>query len=294
MENYLWDKEEFEEYVAKGIIGLLEPTHKMQKKTNQAVNPKQKDIKKIKSHGTYYPPRDRLYDVSGEIDLRVDTIPNLASLAFGCVSQKSGQLSSFVGDDDNLDGYLQMHWLERKKSLPKKWHSTGPGSPFSVYWAYAREEGGLLFCKDIVTICYNSGKISPCYFIDQWQDGYRHQTKIFEGEKDESGRHKSVRLASAIILAWNERLSFWNVQAVEGAARVLFGVYPEQIQSLFYARDLPKTKTGRKSPILHWVSAHKRRMKSGTEVDIESHLRGTNKFEMNGTLFEITRPQKCA
>lgn len=64
----------------------------------------------------------------------------------------------------------------------------------------------------------------------------------------------------------------------------------EEIKSLLYARTLPMTATGRKRPVLHLVEAHKRRMRNGTDVDITSYLRGTQKIEMGGTLFTVKAP----
>jgi hypothetical protein len=97
---------------------------------------------------------------------------------------------------------------------------------------------------------------------------------------------------------WNDRRFIWNVETVEpilnhsGPTPMIMGVSPEHVKSLFYARDLPLTETGRKRPILHWVRAHERRLKSGIEIDIAKHLRGITGFSMHGFDFKITRPVK--
>lgn len=72
------------------------------------------------------------------------------------------------------------------------------------------------------------------------------------------------------------------------------GVDIEHIKSLFYARTLPLTETGRKRPILHWVRAHERRLKSGIDIDVRNHLRGRDAFTMHGLDFEIVQPNKKA
>jgi hypothetical protein len=64
------------------------------------------------------------------------------------------------------------------------------------------------------------------------------------------------------------------------------------VKSLFFARELPITDTGRKRPILHWVRAHKRRIAERIEIDIEKYMRGTATMIMQGVEFEITKPQK--
>lgn len=76
--------------------------------------------------------------------------------------------------------------------------------------------------------------------------------------------------------------------------RFRLGLSKEHIKSLFYARTLPVTETGRKRPILHWVRAHARRIKEGIDIDVTAHLRGITQFDMDGLNFEITQPDKAA
>ena len=113
-------------------------------------------------------------------------------------------------------------------------------------------------------------------------------------DSEESKRSESIETVDShvVIQNWNDRKTLWNVTANEGIAKATFGVYQDQIKSLFYSREMPMTETGRKRPILHWVAAHNRRIKSGIDVDIEKHLRGTNEFVYQGTKFIITNPLK--
>lgn len=103
-------------------------------------------------------------------------------------------------------------------------------------------------------------------------------------------------LAYAVSLH-NDRKYFWEVTATEEfwegfPAKAIFSIDEEYIKSLFYARSVPITATGRMRPILHWVSAHKRRMKEGVDIDIRKHLRGIDQFSMHGVNFDITEPRK--
>jgi hypothetical protein len=43
---------------------------------------------------------------------------------------------------------------------------------------------------------------------------------------------------------------------------------------------------------MHWVEAHLRRIKNGTEVSIEKYLRGITEFNMGALNFTITSPFK--
>lgn len=92
----------------------------------------------------------------------------------------------------------------------------------------------------------------------------------------------------------------WNVETEENTTGVKavrtplrLGVDRELVKSLFYARQLPVTESGRRRPILHWVRAHQRRVQAGTDIDIRKHLRGITEFEMDGFPFKITNPTKA-
>lgn len=96
---------------------------------------------------------------------------------------------------------------------------------------------------------------------------------------------------------WADRRYLWQVRTTDHIVSsvetpLMLGVSPEHVKSLFYARSLPVTDTGRKRPILHWVRAHERRIQSGIDVDVRKHLRGITSFEMDGLSFEITSPTK--
>jgi hypothetical protein len=89
----------------------------------------------------------------------------------------------------------------------------------------------------------------------------------------------------------------WLVQTRKKAfhdfeAKITFGIDEKMVKSLFFARQLPVTETGRKKPLLHWVSAHKRRLQEGIEIDIEKYLRGTTTMIMDDMEFTITSPKK--
>lgn len=96
------------------------------------------------------------------------------------------------------------------------------------------------------------------------------------------------------VSAFQDRRYLWNVvlKYNEGGLDniVRFGVDEERVKSLFYSRSSPILESGRKRPIQHWVSSHKRRIKAGIDIDVKQHLRGIAKFEMMGYFFEITSP----
>ena len=103
---------------------------------------------------------------------------------------------------------------------------------------------------------------------------------------------------SMAMNAWADQKYHWLANTSEdvgvGILKLRLGLSKEHIKSLFYARSLPVTDTGRKRPILHWVRSHKRRIKEGIEIDIDHHLRGITQVEMDGLRLEITQPNKAA
>lgn len=95
----------------------------------------------------------------------------------------------------------------------------------------------------------------------------------------------------------NDRRYFWEVTATEAfwdghPAKAMFSIDEEYVKSLFYARSVPLTTTGRLRPILHWVSSHKRRLEKGIDIDVKKHLRGIDSFVMHGVNFCITEPRR--
>lgn len=123
-------------------------------------------------------------------------------------------------------------------------------------------------------------------------------------KRDHSARpwmmHGAVQLFPALdINSHFDSRNLWLANTTEDIGygesqplRFRLGLSKEHIKSLFYARKLPITETGRKRPILHWVRAHERRIKEGVDIDISAHLRGIIEFNMDGLRFQITQPDK--
>jgi hypothetical protein len=112
--------------------------------------------------------------------------------------------------------------------------------------------------------------------------------------------HGAQQLYPALSMnAWADSRYLWIANTSEDIGygqnnplKFRLGLNKEHIKSLFYARSLPVTETGRKRPILHWVRSHQRRLREGIDVDVSAHLRGVFAFEMDGLNFEITQPNK--
>lgn len=265
-----WEREEFEDLVSRALIACYEEKlfteTPPRKGGSRWVLPPwrqgtMRDILTMRQVGPYIPPADREM-VHGEYWYDLDGLPKYASLA---TKQEHG---------DSLDGvsgdaYIEIYLAEKVDSYPSRCVME-PGRSIAKYRVscfYPKSSGGIEAYSQYIGIT-KSGRII--------------------GEKDGAG----AITGNATLQFYADRKHLWNVAAREKDARALFGVHEEQIKSLFYARSLPLSKTGRRRPILHWVKAHQRRIEAGVDIDIKKHLRGIEGFEMNGTLFSIESPVK--
>jgi hypothetical protein len=237
------------------------------------------------ANGFYLPCVPRVVFL-GEVDLRNDPLPAYAGLV--------------VREKD----LLVFHSARRLgPRLPRGYAPPGPGGVnYVLSWLHRHDqvnrharrsvgedtlEGGSSFVN-----VRPDGRIVPCVRVGgmSWNVGGAY-----------SGlRAADCALTAACINAEADARFLWRVETWEhvvGKSQDMdtplrLGVGPEHVQSLFYARDMPLTETGRKRPILHWVQAHERRLRSGIEVDVREHLRGITEFEMEGFPFRITSPVK--
>jgi len=269
-DNYLWDREDMEEIITKAYIGLYETDCLLDKRRIfKKMLVTEADIKRARSIGCYFTPKDRII-MTGPLDLRTVDLPETASWTDLFGNDRSD------GNEDNMRDFITFTFIRRLKKLPRGFTLKWAIAYYELMLWYPQLTGGAYFIKHLLGILPN-GVIKMV----------KHDNlNVLPEDKD------MELLLSGCIQYDDDKKHLWNVCATEGEIKGTFGVYNEQIQSLFYARDLPMTETGRKRPILHWVESHKRRMRNGTEVAIEGFLRGITKFEMNGTLFEIMNPIK--
>jgi hypothetical protein len=302
-DNLYWDKEEFEELVTKGLIVLYETKIKKHKNAQKSFRFTPELLNNIRKIGCYFSPEDRaiiakfkdesvILAETQEIDVKNDGRPDRAILC--------SNINSREEDDNSMrkDAYLEINYIERIGKLPHPIKCKYEGRKYRVVSVWSRND--CLEGHVHHVVISHDGKVHDTYWIRPNYNPITGQcpmevvnSKLCQ-TKEESEKVESVNtlIASSTIQFYQDRRYLWNVSASEGIAKATFGVYPEQIKSLFYARELPMTETGRKRPILHWVACHKRRMKSGIEIDIDKHLRGTNEFVYQGTKFIITNPVK--
>ena len=252
----------------KAFIGLYEDRNIIKGRFPEMM-PTRRDIDEVRRFGCYFPPSDRLVTTGG-LDPENDGFPAFAAFAY--INNRTKPVEEDIRD------YIDLMWVKRLKRLPGGFKTVGHKAYYQLLIWCPQIEGGSFISKE---------------FLGFDNKGNPHLATHGNVLAYERAAIECFQLrASTTIQFYQDRRYLWNVAAQEGAAKAQFGVYEEQVKSLFYARQLPMTDTGRKRPILHWVRAHRRRLKAGTDISIEKFLRGVTKFEMNGTVFEITRPTK--
>lgn len=193
---------------------------------------------------------------------------------------------------------MQVRRLER---FPRRVVSMVPGERYKwMHWhrlqnpnRHDRRWPGGAHNKDILV-----GRDG--YFTVTDDDRIVHARYEFAFDTRWAARYAHNTVWPAVVLnAWADRRFLWQVQTKEKLLKhtetpLILGVEESHVQSLFYARSLPRTETGRKRPILHWVRAHERRLREGIEVDVKRHLRGVAEFDMDSLHFQIISPDKTA
>ena len=284
-----WETEEFEDLVARGLIAMYESKIKINKRSLPATRISEELIRRVRRVGCYFPANDRVIYSEQSDDGRSSKVQTI-----DVVNDGRPEVCLWSTRANNLweEGYLQTFYMEHINSLPKPFKTDYPGRVYRVCALNFNDQ--VTGVCDYVTI-NSKGQLRSVYRPVQYCHpitGRRISIKDLPQSDTETSEDVITVWAAAALQIYQDRRHLWNVRAQEGIAKATFAVYPEQIKSLFYARDLSMTDSGRKRPILHWVKAHQRRMKQGTDIDVEKYLRGTHEFIYNNTKFEIINPIK--
>lgn len=223
--------------------------------------------------GGFYVPCERRVVLSGMIDTRNDRLLPRAGLVWRC------------GDDINF--------TYTKAGRHRAWIPIVRGDHYLTTHFHRNTDA--------------DGKIlGDTMLADHWGVTVRPDGEIYPCRHPEA-HGNSVRplwygwgafLTGTCLNAEIDAANLWQVETAErvlgGKTRtpLRLGVDEEKVKSLFYAREAPLTETGRRRPILHWVRAHERRLRTGIPIDVRKHMRGVTEFEMDGFDFRITSPLK--
>ena len=273
-----WNPDEFEDLLTRGMISLFESKFIRNRGANPSTRLDESIFKKVKKFGLwiYSPDRQIIFpvDEDGNLEIMPMEIVNKASMCFG-------EKSPF---------YCTSVYVEKElKPLPKTFKRTGGGQLYSIIELLAHEKGGITGNKFFFSVDKN-GKAFPC--LEEVTTGRLNRIGIPHETMSENYNFyfEKCRTALGVMQFQSDSQYTWTISAIEDGNHVHIGCLESEVKSLTYARSMPLTATGRKRPILHFVSAHKRRIQSGIDIDISEYLRGITRFEMNGTLFEVKPP----
>lgn len=281
------DSEDLVSKAYEGILGLMDIFPKDKQEIDgiaMGCSKKTLDFFMPIVTGLYFPATKRCF-WAGRFDVDVDDLP------------KEGA----VYTDEHGDRFTWVSF-KRIKTLPSFVRGAVKGC--IAYYQVAKSQSGKpQYCNATKNALESfvsffgiktNGEIVPFSSLSMFQaHGYR----------DNQTRERAMYWGSGAINLVADSKYLWKIEATEKfgwgslgrelSAKMIFGTAPDMVKSLFYARDLPITAAGRRRPILHWVSAHKRRLEKGTDVDIAKYLRGITQFVMGDLPFSITSPIKA-
>jgi hypothetical protein len=236
-------------------------------------------------HGSYL-PCVRRPTYKAEVDRRNDGLPDYAGVN-NFKRDSAGELVCYT---------YQVRRLDR---FPRGIAPVVPGEPFRLV-EWSRQGAGSNRSLRRRGAVGDTLQAHHFYFTVPDDDRIVHA--IHTGIPDDYSAqwHAAMAAWPAIVFnSWADRRFLWQVETSEQLTDwvrtpLILGVDESHVKSLFYARSLPVTESGRRRPILHWVRAHERRLAEGIDVDVCRHLRGITEFDMDSMHFQITSPDKQA
>lgn len=261
-----WTDDKFEECVTKGIIALYETKIERSSYGRQWSQIKEEDLARVRRKGLFIPAPDRIW-------MRCpDPMYDLPSA--GCFA-----LTKEVNDPDAIQSYCRINYFKRIDRLHGSVNRFGPGVPYQLISLFPQSTAeGMFAARTYFTV-----------------PGAGHSPILAEPKFNRCAPDERMRLQILLgvgMFLTTDARNQWTVTAHTDVSTVSVGAYAGVVKSLLYARELPVTASGRKRPILHLVDAHKRRIKSGIDINVKTFLRGTREIEMNGMKYTVQAPQR--
>ena len=279
-----WSAEDFEDTVASALIACFETKAKKNRGASPADRLTDERIASIRREGPYISSGYRVIeanegDGNWTFDVRNDDLPRCGMIAF----RPAG-----LNAQENPRAYLFLTYVRQVSNLGKYWEKRKSGTLYEMLNMSA-ESNWIDGDRRYFTVTKDGDVVACTQRIQNINRGVGRSQKIEVGPDDIWHQQTSAD-ASITLQSLSDRRFCWTITAQETFAKAHIGCMQEEIKSLLYARSLPMTATGRKRPILHLVESHKRRMKSGTDVDVSAFLRGQQVVEIGGTVFSVNPP----
>ncbi len=281
-----WTEEDFENTVAASLIACFETKVKKNRGAAPADRMTDERVALLRADGPYLAGNSRFLlapeDANGNwfFDTVNDRLPQKGLVAF----KPTGALANC-----RPDAYLFAINIRQVQALGRYWHKVKGGTLYEMLTMSA-ENDGVCGERRFFTVT-KQGEVAACtQQIASVRGNTTYGEKIGSLGPDEAWVHETGVWAAVTLQLQADRRFCWTITAQEKTARAHLGCMMEEVKSLLYARSLPMTSTGRKRPILHLVESHKRRMRSGTDIDISAFLRGQQTVEIGGTVFKVNPP----
>lgn len=263
MSEKSWTSEEFEDAVARVYISLNERDYfsyrhkeKNVRREMRLLHSDEAEVWRTLKFGVYVPT------ASAEVDSYGSAGPYLGYVYAGAPFPESDVLAAIgrVEPVKKFGRLMRPKTFGRHAVLMAVYFPAGEGQPIS-----ASVPGTLA-----------GGK------FHRWDE---------KGIKDWMG-HIKYDTVRAFESSQNSANSCWRIRHMNERAPIDIGCSREEVKSLLYARTAPMTESGRKRPILHLVQSHRRRMKSGTDVDVSDFIRGSREVSLGGDTFQVIAPSQ--
>jgi hypothetical protein len=280
-----WEEDDFEDTVASALIACFETKVRKNRGAAPADRLTEDRVAVMRAEGPYIVSNSRLIqgpDSEGNwhFDMVNDRLPMKGLHAF----RPNGLVVKAAPN-----AYLCAHYIRQAPALGRYWHKRKGGTLYEMLTMFA-ENDGINGERRFFTVT-KQGEVAACtQKIASVRFGATHGEKMCVVGPDEEWLRETGGWAAVALQFLADKRYCWTITAQEKASRAHLGCMMEEVKSLLYARSLPMTSTGRKRPILHLVESHKRRMRSGTDIDVTAFLRGQQTVEIGGTLFKVNPP----
>lgn len=284
-EQDYWAEEDFEDTVAAALIACFETKVKKNRGAAPADRLTEDRVAVLRAEGPYIASNSRIMEGPDEFgvchfDMVNDRLPLKGLHAF----RPAGLVA-----EGNPNSYLCAHYVRQTAALGRYWHKRKGGTLYEMLTMDA-ENDGIHGERRFFTVTKQGEVVACTQQIASIRGGATNGEKVGTVGPDDTWLTETGIWAAVALQALADRRHCWTITAQEKAARAHLGCMMKEVKSLLYARSLPMTSTGRKRPILHLVESHKRRMRSGTDVDVTAFLRGQQTVEIGGTAFKVNPP----
>lgn len=204
------------------------------------------------------------------------------------------QLADIPGRTERLGGspdgvYVWVGFRRRKPSGLRQLRAPlRPGIasvPYEMHTRIIYQDGRELYDKDLFAV---TGNFMAPYLLPL-PSGY----KVTIEHLLDTGVQNFKELLAHIFFRQHMQ-QFWHVRWAYASKEILFPATEKAVKSLAKLREGPRsTPSGRRNPLLHWVTEHLREGSSGHLIPVTEHLRGTERFIIDDYAAEIINPAKA-